>query len=230
MATYDLEEQEQLAEVKAWWKQYGNLVINLVTIASLAVAAWQGWNWYQRSQAAQASAVNVVLMSAVQEGNTQRIKAASGELLEKFGRTRYAQLGALVAASALLEAGDAKSAKAQLEWAAENSKEELRELARLRLAAVLLDEKAYDQALKQLEGDMNPGFEALFAENRGDVLKAQGKKAEALAAYRKAQAKIDEIGKREKTKGLEQDWQAQSATIHREILQQKIDALGGGKS
>ena len=229
MAAYDLEEQEQLAEVKAWWKQHGNLVINLVTAALLAVAAWQGWNWYQRSQSAQASMISAVLMDAVQAKDTQRIKAASGELLEKFGRTRYAQLGALAAANALLVAGDTKSAKAQLEWAVENAKDELRDLARLRLAAVLLDEKAYEPALNVLGGEADHGFGARFAESRGDVFSAQGKKAEALAAYRSALAKLDENANKEKASGLERDWQVQSDTVYREILQQKIDSLSGGR-
>ena len=82
MATYDLEEQEQLAEIKAWWKQYGNLLTNTLLAAMLVVAAWQGWNWYQRNQVGQASVVYGVLQKAVQEKDTQRIKAASGELLE----------------------------------------------------------------------------------------------------------------------------------------------------
>jgi predicted negative regulator of RcsB-dependent stress response len=88
MATYDLEEQEQIAEIKAWWKQYGNLLAGIVTAASIGVVAWQGWNWYQRNQAAQASVVFGVLQKAVVENDAQRIKAASGELLEKYGARR----------------------------------------------------------------------------------------------------------------------------------------------
>ena len=128
MATYDLEEQEQLAEIKAWWKQYGNLLTNILLVAMLAVAAWQGWNWYQRSQSGQSAAVYSVLQKAVQEKDLQKVKAASGELLEKFGNTSYASLGALSAAKALIEADDAKTAKLQLSWVAENGKDELRGL------------------------------------------------------------------------------------------------------
>jgi predicted negative regulator of RcsB-dependent stress response len=98
----------------------------------------------------------------VQDKDLQKVKAASGELLEKFGSTSYASLGALSAAKALVEADDAKTAKLQLSWVAENGKDELRDLARLRLAALLLDEKAFDQALKQLEGSVSPSFELRF--------------------------------------------------------------------
>ncbi len=224
MATYDLEEQEQLAEIKVWWKQYGNLLTNVLTAAALVVIAWQGWNWYQRNQSAQASMVYNVLQKAVQDKDSQRTKAASGELLERFSRSNYAPLGALTAAKAMIDAGDAKTAKVQLIWAVENGKDELRDLARLRLAAVLLDEKDYDQALKQLDGSVGPSFAARFADNRGDVFSAQGKKTEAIAAYQAALAKLDEADKNSSA-----GWQGQSSAVYRELLQQKLDSLGGSK-
>lgn len=227
MATYDLEEQEQLAEMKAWWKQYGNLVVSLLTAASIGVIAWQGWNWYQRSQTAQASMVYSVLQKAALEKDMQRTKAASGELLEKFGGTTYAPLGALTAAKALFDAGDVKTAKVQLAWVVEHGKDELRDLARVRLAAVLLDEKAYDEALKQLDGSVSAGFAARFAESRGDVLAAQGKKTEARGAYQAALAKLDEGDKTGKGKNSLQDKQANAP--YREMLQQKLDSLGESK-
>jgi predicted negative regulator of RcsB-dependent stress response len=220
MAHYDLEEQEQLAEIKAWWKQYGNLVINLLTAASIVFIAWFGWNWYQRNQAGQASAVYNVLQKAVQEKDTQRMKAASGELLEKFSGTPYASLGALTAAKAMVDAGDGKTAKLQLQWVVDHGKDEFRDLARLRLAAVLLDEKADAEALKQLDGNVSAGFEARFLDMRGDVLAAQGKKDEAAAAYQKA---IDKIAAADKTQS------ARASSIYRELVQQKLDALGGAK-
>ncbi len=140
MAAYDLEEQEQLAEIKAWWKQYGNLLMNVLTAAALTVLAWQGWNWYQRNQSIQASQVYHALSVAVQDNDSQRIKAASGELLEKFSSSTYASLGALSASKAMVDAGDAKTARVQLQWVVDKGKDELRELARLRLATLLLDE------------------------------------------------------------------------------------------
>ena len=225
MATYDLEEQEQLAEIKAWWKLYGNLVVNALTVAAVVVIAWQGWNWYQRSQSAQASMVYDVLQKAVYEKDAQRITAASGELLEKFGGSDYAALGALTAAKAMVDAGDGKTAKLKLLWVVEHSKHELRELARLRLVALLFDEKAYDEALKQLDGKVSPAFAVRFAESRGDVLSAQGKKAEAVTAYQTALSDLENADKA----GDESASQSQSNVIYRDLLQQKIDSLGGSK-
>ncbi len=224
MATYDLEEQEQLDEIKTWWKQHGNLVVTLVTAASICAIAWQGWNWYQRSQTAQASMVYGVVQKAALEKNSQQLKAATGELVDKFGGTTYASLAALTAAKALFDAGDVKTAKVQLNWVAENGKNELRDLARLRLAAVLLDEKAYDEALKQLNGSFAEGFGVRFSESRGDVLNAQGKKAEARSAYQSALNKLDETDKSGKGKNSLQDKQANGP--YREMLQQKLDSLG----
>lgn len=224
MATYDLEEQEQIAEIKAWWKQYGNLLLGIVTAASIGVIAWQGWNWYQRNQAAQASMVYGVLQKAVRENDAQRIKTATGELLEKYASTAYAPMAALSAAKAMFAAGDTKTASLQLVWVVEHGKDELRDLARLRLAAVLLDEKAYDEALKQLAGNTTGGFAVRFLGSRGDVLSAQGKTAEARAAYQEALVRLDEGDKTGKGKNTLQDRQANAA--FREMLELKLDALG----
>ncbi len=209
MAHYDLEEQEQIDTLKTWWKMYGNLVTGLVMAGSLAVVGWQGWNWYQGGQSAQAAAIYGVLEQAASMGDAQKVKAASGELVEKFGRTAYASLGAMVAAKQSFDAGDLKTAKTQLAWVAENGKNEARDLARLRLAAVQLDEQAYDEALKQLDAAHAAAFDARFLELKGDVLTAQGKKAEARGAYKSALEKLVD---------------KQSAS--RELLQQKLDSLG----
>jgi predicted negative regulator of RcsB-dependent stress response len=212
MAHYDLEEQEQIDSIKTWWKMYGNLVTGVILAGSLAVIGWQGWNWYQRSQSVQASAIYGVLEQAVAARDAQRVKAAAGELAEKFGGTSYASLGALVAARQSFEAGDLKTAKAQLSWAADKGKDEIRDLARLRLAAVLLDEKAYDEALKQLESAHAEAFAARFLELKGDVLAAQGKKPEARTAYKAA------LEKGEVREGR--------GGTGRELLRQKLDSLG----
>lgn len=210
MAHYDLEEQEQLDTLKTWWKMYGNLVTGLVLAASLGVVGWQGWNWYQGGQSAQAAAVYGVLEQAVAAGDVQKIKGAAGELAEKYGSTSYAALGAMLAARQSFEAGDLKTAKTQLAWVVEHGKHELKDLARLRLAAVYLDEKAHDEALKQLDGAHVADFDARFQELKGDVLAAQGKKAEAAIAYKAA---LDKLGERQGN--------------NRELLQQKLDNLGG---
>ena len=53
----DLEEQEQLDQLKAFWNQYGNLVTWLLVILLGGYAAWNGWNLYQRDQGAKAGSM-----------------------------------------------------------------------------------------------------------------------------------------------------------------------------
>jgi predicted negative regulator of RcsB-dependent stress response len=207
----DLEEQEQLAELKAWWKQYGNLVLLAVIAASLADAGWGGWRWVQRNQAAQASALYETLSKAARAGDGKSLRDAGGALAEGYPRTLYASMGALVAARFHADRGELKSAKAQLQWVVERSPaEDLRELARLRLAAVLLDEKAYDEALKLLEAQPLDAYAAQFAALRGDLLLAKNQPAQARAAYQLAL---------EKANG--------GNGAFRESVQMRLDALGG---
>jgi len=184
---YNLEEQEQLENLKAFWKQYGNFIVTVITVAALAVAGWRGWGWYQVREAAQASAVYEQLREAASAKDVDKVRAAAGTLFEQYGGTAYGEMAALVAARAYVEAGDPKAAKVTLEWAVSNAKDdEFRHAARLRLAALLIDEKAYDEAGKLL-GVQAPGrFAGEYADRRGDLLVAQGKTGEARAAYREA--------------------------------------------
>lgn len=224
MAVYDLEEQEQLEEIKTWWKQYGNLVTTAITVVALAVAAWQGWNWWQRNQAAQASAVYIGLEQAIGMQDAKKTRELAGTLIEKYPGTAYAALGALLSARAQVEFGDVKTAHAQLQWVAEQGKDEVvRDLARLRLATLLLDEKSYDEALKQLAAPSQTALSARFAELKGDVLAAQGKKNDAAASYTAALAALDTASKRN---GANPN---SPHAPYRDMLQAKLDSLGAAK-
>jgi len=207
----DLEEQEQLAELKSWWKAHGNLVVGVIVVAMLAFAGWRYWRVYQANDAAQAAALYETLGKAAQANDVKALRDAGGALAESYPRTLYASMGALVAARYYYDRNDPKSAKAQLQWVIERAAaEDFRDLARLRLAAVLLDEKAHDEALKQLEAAHAAAYDAQYAALKGDILAAKGQPAEARAAYKLA---LD--------KALEQD------TQFRESVRMRLDALGG---
>lgn len=224
MATYDLEEQEQIDELKTWWKMHGNLVTAVIVVVALSVSGWVGWNGWQRNQAAQASAIFGGVQMATAQGDPKRARELTGELIDKYASSSYAGLAALLSAKAQAEGGDAKSAQAQLAWAIDNAKDEgVRDLARLRLAALLLDDKNYDEATKRLSAEPAPAFAPRFNELRGDVLTAQGKTAEARAAYEAALAKLDVS--RKDGGGSE----ARARDAYRDVLQVKLDALGAGK-
>ncbi len=214
MAVYDPEEQEQISELKAWWAQYGTLVTTLAVVAALASVGWQGWQWYQNRNAAEAGALYFAVQKAVEKQDAQKARDAAGRLIGDYSGTAYAQLGALLSAGVQFEKGELDNARTQLEWAAENGTDPaLRDLARLRLAAVLLQKGEHDAALGRLEAMPAEAFKARFADLRGDVLAAQGKAAEARVAYQSA---IDALARA-----------GDDATTLREVVRVKLESLEG---
>ncbi len=189
---YDLEEQEQLATIKAWWERYGNLVLTVATVVLLSIAAFNGWRWYERHEAGNAALVYEQFLTSLEGKDVARKKELAGTLIERFGRTVYAPMAALQIAKVNHEAGDLGAARAQLQWVIDKAGHpELTVLVRLRLAGVLLDEKALDQALKVLAGEVPPAQVPAFADRRGDILLAQNKISEARSAYQEALDKAD---------------------------------------
>ena len=210
---YDLEEQEQMATLKAWWNQYGNLATWLLTAALAAYAAWTGWNYYQRNQSMQATQLYNELQNAFSAKDNAKVQRAATDMRERFARTSYAQMSAMTAAKSAFDANDLKAAKAQLQWVIDNgTDQEYKALARIRLAGVLLDEKAYDEGLKLLAGDFPAEFAADVADRKGDLLVGQNKLVEARAAYQTALDK------------------AEPKNPGRQIIQIKLDAIGGASA
>ncbi len=194
MATQlDLQEQEQLDALKAFWKTQGNLITWLLVLVLGALAAWNGWNYWQREQAQKASAMFEELDRAALANDADKTGRVFADMKDRFPRTAYTQQGGLLAAKTQVAKGQLDAAKASLGWVAEHGVEdEVRAIARLRLAGVQADAKQYDEALKTLDAVKGEGFEALASDRRGDVMLAQGKKAEARAAYQAAYAAMDE--------------------------------------
>lgn len=221
MAVYDHEEQEQLEALKAWWRDHGNKVVNLALAAAVVAASVSGWKWWQDKQAGEASAVYGQLQAAAEKHDAKVTRDMAVALAENYSGTVYAGMGALLTAKVQAEAGDLKNAKAQLAWAADKASDPaLRDLARLRLAGLLLDEKAYDEALQQLSTEPEAGFAARYAELKGDVYAAQGKTDEARTAY---QAALSSLG----DKGDMESPDAQRQAMYRELMQLKLESVGG---
>lgn len=221
MAVYDHDEQEQLDALKAWWRDHGNKVINFALAAAVVAAAVSGWKWWQDKQAGEAGALYGQLQAAAEKHDVKVVRDAAVALVDNYSGTVYAGMGALLAAKLQAEDGDTKNARAQLAWAAEKSSDaSLRDLARLRLAGLMLDDKAYDEALQELNKEPEPGFVARYAELKGDVYAAQGKKDEARTAYADALAKLD--GKA----GVESP-ASQREALYRELMQIKLESVGG---
>ncbi|MGK5080899.1 YfgM family protein [Janthinobacterium sp. HLX7-2] len=206
---YDHEEQEQLATLKAWWQRNGNLASWVLIVALAGYSGWAGWQYYQRTQAAQAGQLYDELQNAIAAKDTAKVMRAAGDMQSRFSGTAYAQMSALAAAKVAFDANDLKTAKTQLQWVAEHGTEEYKAIAKLRLAGVLLDEKAYDEALKVLATASVPQFAGAVADRKGDILVAQNKLADARTAYLAALAATDKNNP------------------GRQLIQVKLEAIGG---
>jgi predicted negative regulator of RcsB-dependent stress response len=193
MATHlDLEEQEQLDQLKAFWNEYGNLITAVLVIAVVAYLGWLGWNAWQRDQGAKAGSMYDELDHAAQAGDSVRANSIFADMKDRYPRTTFTGQGGLLAAKTAADKDQLEVARNDLAWVAESASEGVyRAIARLRIAGLLLDEKKYDEALKQLDGIDDAEFTALAADRRGDVLSAQGKLDDARAAYQKALAAMD---------------------------------------
>ena len=206
----DLEEQEQLDQLKHFWKQYGNAITWLLILVLGGFAGWNAYQYWQRNQAEQASAMYDEVARIARTADADKALRAFGDMRERFASTAYAPQAGLMVAKMLAENGKLDDARATLAWVAEKSSDAgYAAVARLRLAAIQLEAKAYDDALKTLDGVSAAEFAGLAADRRGDILLAQGKKAEARSQFEKAYAALDER--------LE----------YRQLIEVKLNALGG---
>ena len=205
------DEQESIESLKAWWTQWGNGATWIVLVALVAAAGWNGWNFWQRRQAAEAAVLYDQVQQAVASGDKAMVTRVATDMEDRYSRTAYAQMTALGAAKALYGAGDEAGAKAQLQWAIDHAKDdEFKQIAKVRMASLLLDDKAYDQGLALLAEPQSDAFKGIVADGRGDLLAAQGKRDDARAAYKLA---LDSLSKNDSSA--------------RQLIQFKLDALGG---
>ena len=205
----DLEEQEQLDQIKHFWKRYGNLISWVLIAVMGSYAAWNGYHYWLRDQAGKASVMFDEVERAVASGEVARVERSFSDMKDKFGATHYAHQAALLAAQSLQTKGKSDAARSALSWVSEAAPDpSYRDIARMRLSALLLDAGSHDEALSQLSRPFIPAMQGLAADLRGDVLKAQGKNSEATAAYQLA-------------------WQqlADSAD-YRRLVEAKLNAMG----
>jgi predicted negative regulator of RcsB-dependent stress response len=210
MSSLDLQEQEQVDALKAWWKENGKWVIGAMVVGLLGFAGIQFWKSHQAGQAAEAAKLYAEVVKQAGSNDPKRVGDAADALVSRYGSSAYAPRAQLLAAQSSLQARDVAHAKVQLQWVVEHASETgLQDAARLKLASVLLDEKKYDEALKQLDATHPEAFTGLYSDLKGDVLSAQGKVAEARAAYQQALDKTD------------------AKSGYRNLIQLKLDGLGG---
>ena len=213
----DLEEQENLANLKSFWARYGNYIIGVITVALLVYSGMSAWKWYQRDQAADAGKLYETLINSISKNEKDKTYLAAEDLQKKYGGTSYAAMGSLVAAKVAMDSNDASKAQSYLKWTANQASDDsFRALAQLRLLGILIDQgteaslKEADQLLKE---KAVKGFEPLWIERRGDWYLVQTKIPEARTEYLKAM------------KAMQSDRAFPEDT--RGLLKVKIDAVGG---
>jgi predicted negative regulator of RcsB-dependent stress response len=209
MAVYDLEEQERIDALKDWWEKNRKTLIAVVAVVVLVAAAYYGWKYYSNQQNVQAEALHKEFIKVVAERDAKKISDAAGALIAKFPSSFFATDAAFSAAKASFDAKDYEGARKNLQWVVDKGKSELRAIARIRLATVLLEEKKYDDALKVVDAVTEDAYIALASDLKGDILTGKGSKEEARLAYQLALDKAD----------------ARSAL--KQSVQVKIDAVGG---
>jgi predicted negative regulator of RcsB-dependent stress response len=209
--SYDFEEQERLAELKAWWEDNRVYVFGAAAAAVIAFGGWKGWQFWQVRQDEEAAQLFLPVQEAQRTTDPKKIAAAAEKVIAAQPGSFYASQAALIAAKAAFDAGNLEEARKHLEWVMNKGADVHQGVARVRLAAVLLEQKKHDEALKVLDGNKEPGFAALAADMRGDVMLSLGRLDEARAAYRLA---IEKSDARNPVKG---------------IAQTKLNALGGGQ-
>jgi len=182
----DLEEQEQVDELKALWKKYGNYITRGVIAFFVLYGLFQGWVYYQTKQSLGASEAYQSIV-VLDEKNTKDILQKSQNLIDDFGGTPYAGRAAILFAKASYLEGNKDKAKEKLDWAASHAKESATEsIALIQLGQILVEEKKYEDALKRVNKVDNEGYLGLSNDLKGDILNAMGKKEEAKKAYQEA--------------------------------------------
>ena len=209
--SYDFEEQERLAELKAWWEDNRWYVVGAIVVAVLTFAGYRGWHWWSARQAEEAAAMYAPLAEATKAADAKKIEESAQAVIDQHPRSFQASEAALVLAKRAFDAGKLDDARKRLEWVMEHGADAHRSVARMRLASVLLEQKKYDEALKVLEDNKDDAFAPLAADLRGDIMLAQGRLDEARSAYKLA---VEKAGPRNPVKN---------------IAETKLNALGGAQ-
>ncbi len=185
---YDLEEQESLAEIKAWWEKWGTLILTVVTIACFVAAGLRGWQWYQMKQSADAGSLYSMMIQASNNKDQTRVQNLSDKLQEDYAGTAFAGMGSLLAAYSAERNNKTADAIKDLQWVIDSDDyPELKTIASVRLASLYLDQGSNEQALQVLNAIKNPDAEkALVEDRKGDVYIAMGDKAKAKESWTEA--------------------------------------------
>lgn len=205
----DLEEQEQLDQLKHFWSTWGTLISSILVVIFGSVAIWNGYQFWQNREALQAAALLNAVDGAGQIGDKTRLEQAFVDIRSKYASTIQAGQAGLMVAKVEVEKGNLDAAQSALEWVAGHASDDgYKAIAQLRLASILMEKKSYDEALQHLSGKFPVEFDSIVADRKGDLLTLQNKKQEAIAEYSRSYASLSD------------------GTEYRRLLEVKLNALG----
>ena len=209
MADYQTEDQ-QIESFKQWWAKNGRSTI-VALIAGLGIVlGGRAWIEHQDSQSHAASMLYQAMLTAMKDGKPDAALEQGTRILGQYSSTPYATLAALTSAKVKMDQGDLTTARTHLQWVLDHGKpQEMVNIARLRLARVLMDGGEVQPALTLLGSEPPPGFEVAYKELEGDLYRALGQIDNARTAYRSAMAALTPQAR------------------NREELQMKLEDVGG---
>ncbi|MDA0359492.1 MAG: tetratricopeptide repeat protein [Proteobacteria bacterium] len=193
MATFDLDEQEQLDALQQFWRSYGRIVMAVVLAVVVGFGSTKWWEYQNRTEAQSASATFNKLEAVQTVEDIDLISSLSEEIISEYGDTYYADLARLNLAKTQVDVGNPDGAIKLLRGVVDDSRDSsLVALARLRLAALYVMTEQFDLAMSALDGDADAAMSGLFADIRGDIYAAQGLYDEARGAYQEALSLLQE--------------------------------------
>jgi len=210
-------EEEQIAAIKRWWQENGKSIIAGIIIAGVGYFGWTAWQNAQITSGEAASNLYIDLLEAVEisvntgdVGAAATVETLAGKLKEDHSSSIYALYAGMVAARQAVSTNDLVLAEEELQWVLDNSGADETEhlIARLRLARVLVaqkDEDSNQRALVLIEGFDAGAHAASYAEVKGDIYLADGRVAEARAAYSEAITIANEVGLNKPLIGIKLD-------------------------
>lgn len=193
MATFDLDEQEQLDALQQFWRSYGRIVMAVVLAVVVGFGSTKWWEYQNRTEAQSASATFNKLEAVQTVEDIDLISSLSEEIISEYGDTYYADLARLNLAKTEVDVGNSDGAIKLLRGVVDDSRDSsLVALARLRLAALYVMTEQFDLAMSALDGDADAAMSGLFADIRGDIYAAQDLHNEARGAYQEALSLLQE--------------------------------------
>ncbi|HAT53011.1 tetratricopeptide repeat protein [Burkholderiales bacterium] len=193
MATFDLDEQEQLDALQQFWRSYGRIVMAVVLAVVVGFGSTKWWEYQNRTEAQSASATFNKLEAVQTVEDIDLMSSLSEEIISEYGDTYYADLARLNLAKTEVDVGNSDEAIKLLRGVVDDSRDSsLVALARLRLAALYVMTEQFDLAMSALDGDADAAMSGLFADIRGDIYAAQDLHDEARGAYQEALSLLQE--------------------------------------